>query len=143
MLPRGATPAATVILCGLLSGCAGTVSDAYVIADDPGHVEHVDDSEIGRVTLTEQAAARLEISLAPVVARGRHLEVPETAVFVDPEGTWWVYTSPAPLSYVRHEVEIVRDADGRVLLSHGPRAGTEVVDVGVAELYGVEDAVGH
>lgn len=136
-------PALALLCGGLLGGCAGTVSDAYVIEDDPGQVEHADDSEIGRVTLTEQAAARLGIELTPVVARGRRLVVPATAVFVDPEGTWWVYTSPEPLSYERHEVVIQRDVDGEVLLSQGPAAGTDVVTVGVAELYGVEDAVGH
>lgn len=136
-------PALALLCGGLLSGCAGTVSDAYVIADDPGHVEHADDSEIGRVTLTEQAVARLRIEVTPVAARGRRLVVPATAVFVDPDGRWWVYTSPEPLSYERHEVVILRDVDGQVVLSDGPAAGTDVVSVGVAELYGVEDAVGH
>lgn len=136
-------PALVLVGSGLLGGCAGTVSDAYVVEGDPGQVEHADDSEIGRVTLTEEAVARLGIELTPVASRGRRLVVPATAVFVDPEGSWWVYTSPEPLSYERHEIEIVRDADGQVVLSHGPAAGTGVVTVGVAELYGVEDAVGH
>ena len=143
MLRRATLPAVAALCGALVAGCAGTVSDAYVIADDPGHVEHVDDSGLGKVTLTEEAAARLEIETAPVATRGRHLAVPDTAVFVDPEGAWWVYTSPAELTYVRHEVEIVREVDDQVLLSHGPEPGTDVVTVGVAEIYGVEHEVGH
>ena len=143
MLRRATLPAVAALCGALVAGCAGTVSDAYVIADDPGHVEHVDDSGLGQVTLTEKAAARLRIATAPVATRGRHLEVPDSAVFVDPEGTWWVYTNPSDLTYVRHEVEIVRDLGDRVLLAHGPKPGTDVVTVGVAEIYGVEDEVGH
>lgn len=143
MLRRATPPALAALCAALVAGCAGTVSDAYVISDDPGHVEYVDDSGLGQVTLTEEAAARLRIETVPVATRGRHLEVPATAVFVDPEGTWWVYTSPSDLTYVRQEVEIARDVDGRVLLTRGPDPGTRVVTVGVAEIYGVEDEIGH
>lgn len=143
-MPRQAKLVVTLTLSGaLLCGCAGAVSDAYVIENDPGKVEHVDGSELGKVTLTEPAAKRLSIEVTPVEERGRRLVVPSSAIFVDPDGAWWVYTNPEPLSYVRHEVEIVREADGHVVLSSGPEAGTEVVTVGVPELYGVEAEVGH
>jgi hypothetical protein len=45
--------------------------------------------------------------------------------------------------FVRHEVGLVRDDAGVALLSAGPPAGTPVVTVGVAEVAGVEDEVGH
>lgn len=130
-------------LGAVLGGCGGAITDSYVIEDDPGHVGLVEGSELGRVTLTEAAADRLELTVAPVEKRGRWLVVPRSAVFVDPHGTWWVYTNPSPRSFVRHEVEIVREGRGHAVLSHGPEAGTKVVTVGVAELYGVEEEVGH
>jgi hypothetical protein len=131
------------LTAGLLTSCAATPSDAYVIANDPGSVEHVDGSVSERVILTEAAVERLRVETTPVARAGKRLMVPDTAIFVDPEGDWWVYTSPEPGVYVRHEIAIKGERDGRVLLTAGPRAGTDVVTVGVAELYGIEAEVGH
>lgn len=127
----------------LLGSCAEAPSDAYVIQNDPGHVEHVDGSEVGTVTLDEGAAERLELVTAAVTEKGKWLVVPDAAVFVDPEGVWWVYTAPEPNVYVRHEIGLDHQADGRSMLTSGPPAGTEIVTVGVAELYGIEAEVGH
>lgn len=133
----------TVLGVTLLSACGGAVTDEYVIENDPGHVEHIEGSDLGRVFLTPDAATRLGIETAEVTTSGRQLTVPRTAVFVDPEGVWWVYTSPRPHQFVRHEVRIAREGDDRAFLRSGPSAGTDVVTVGVAELYGVEAEVGH
>jgi hypothetical protein len=126
-----------------LSACAGTTSDAYVIENDPGHVEHVDGSELGRVHLTHAAVKRLRIDTDVVRRTGRHLAVSGNALFVDPDGAWWVYTNPGRGVYVRHEVDLLRHRGDLALLSSGPRAGTVVVTVGVPELYGIEAEVGH
>ena len=131
------------IAAGLITSCAGTPSDAYVIDNDPGSVEHVDGSDIGRVTLTRGAADRLQIETTPVTRAGQHLAVPDEAVFVDPDGVWWVYVNPESGVYVRHEIGIDRHLQGQVLLKSGPKAGTKVVTVGVPELYGIEAEVGH
>jgi hypothetical protein len=135
-----ATAAAAALL---LTSCAGAVSDEYVIENDPGSVEHVEGSDLGRVTLTGAAARRLGIQTAEVTRSRGRLVVPAEAVLVDPDGNWWVYTSPRPRQYIRHAVDIVRETDGRAVLSEGPAVGTEVVTVGVAEVYGVEFEVGH
>lgn len=135
--------AALPITAVLLGSCAEAVSDAYVIEDDPGTVEHVDGSEIGRVTLADGAAERLRVQTSSVSREGRRLVVPQAAVFVDPDGVWWVYTNPEPDVYVRHEVAVEHQRDGLALLSSGPRPGADVVTVGVAELYGIEAEVGH
>lgn len=127
----------------LLASCGGTVvADSYVIEHEPSHLETVEGSH-ARVVLTAPAAQRLGLRTASVELVGDTLTVPSAAVFVDPEGVWWVYTNPEPLVYVRHEIGLVQDDGGRALLSSGPPVGTNVVTVGVAELYGVEDAVGH
>jgi hypothetical protein len=70
------------------------------------------------------------------------LVVPSAAVFVDPEGHWWVYTNPEPLVFVRHEIDLDQQAGGRAYLSKGPPAGTKVVTVGVPELSGIEEGIG-
>lgn len=127
----------------LLTSCATTDSDAYVIEDDPGHVEHVDGSDLGRVHLTPAAARRLHVETTEVRRAGRHLVVRDDALLVDPDGTWWVYTNPVPGVYVRHEVSLAGHRDGQTLLTSGPRSGTAVVTVGVAELYGIEAGIGH
>ena len=136
-----AASAAAVAL--LLTSCAGAVSDEYVIQNDPGSVKHVAGSDLGRVTLTEAAADRLGIRTTEVTRSHGRLAVPVESVFVDPEGSWWVYTSPRPRTYIRQAVDIVRETDGKAVLSKGPAPGTEVVTVGVAEVYGVEFEVGH
>ena len=127
----------------LMAGCAGAVDDSYVIENDPGSVEHVEGTDLSRVTLTKAAVKRLQLETAPVAKTSRGLAVPSSAVFVDPDGAWWVYTNPEPSVYVRHEIQVRQEHNGRTFLADGPAAGVHVVKVGVAELYGVEDEVGH
>lgn len=143
MHKRLASLVALPFAAALLASCASVASDAYVIENDPGNVEHVDGSDIGRVTLSADAADRLRVRTTQVAREGRHLVVPDAAVFVDPNGAWWVFTMPEPGVYVRHEIVLDRQRDGLALLESGPRAGTEVVTAGVAELYGIEAEVGH
>jgi hypothetical protein len=69
--------------------------------------------------------------------------VPYSAVIYGAHGESWVYTSPEPLTYVRHPISIDYVEDQLAVLSDGPPAGTEVVTVGVAELFGAEFEVGH
>lgn len=137
-----ATTAAGACLA-LLAACGGTVSDAYVVENDPGSVEEVAEGEIPRVSVTEGAARRLQIATTAVEPAGDALTVPNTAVFVDTHGIWWVYTNPEPLVFERAEVDIVDEDDTHVVYQSGPEAGTEVVTVGVAELAGIEEDSGH
>jgi hypothetical protein len=69
--------------------------------------------------------------------------VPHSAVIYGAHGESWVYTSPEALTYVRHPITIDYIEDELAVLSDGPPAGTEVVTVGVAELFGTEFEVGH
>jgi cobalt-zinc-cadmium efflux system membrane fusion protein len=55
----------------------------------------------------------------------------------------WVYELTGPGVYVRKRVAVLRVEGDRALLSRGPRAGTTVVAVGAAELYGTEFGAGH
>jgi hypothetical protein len=133
-----------VIAALLLSSCAEAVSDEYVVLNEPGSVEPIEGTDLARVTLDEGAAERLELRTTAVAkSAGGVLVVPSAAVFVDTEGVWWVYTNPEPNVFVRHEIGLERSDGGVAFLSSGPAPGTEVVTVGVPELYGVEAEVDH
>jgi hypothetical protein len=139
----GRQAAGAALLAGLLCSCGAAASDAYVIKDDPGHVEAIPGSDLGLVTLADGAAERLQLRTTEVVAAGKQLVVPSEAVFVDTSGAWWVFTNPEPDHFVRAEIQLVRQQDGKAVLADGPPPGTKVVVVGVAELYGIEQAIGH
>jgi hypothetical protein len=64
--------------------------------------------------------------------------VPYASLLYGPTGETFVYTQTEPLSYVREDVKVDRIDGDRVVLSVGPARGTEVVTIGVAEVYGAE-----
>jgi AcrB/AcrD/AcrF family len=140
-LPRVALPLLATLL---LASCAGSVADAYTIEHEPAHVEPIPGNDhVQKITVEEPAVKRLAIQTAPVRKVADRLVVPSAAVFVDTDGHWWVYTNPEPLVYVRHQVGFDRQVGGRTFLKSGPAVGTQVVTVGVPELAGIEDGVGH
>jgi hypothetical protein len=126
----------------ILTGCGGTISDEYVIEHQPYSLEPVEGEEVLRVTLTEAAVEHVGIETAPVARRGSRLLVPYDAVYLDAHGEFWVYTNPEPLVFVRAPIEIARETSTQAILSDGPPAGTQVVTVGVPELYGSETEFG-
>jgi hypothetical protein len=140
---RPAMAAVPLISALLVSSCGGTVTDKYTIKHEPAHVETVAGSKYPRIVLEESAARRIAVETTPVVKTANTLVVPSAAVFVDPKGVWWVYTSPEPNVFVRHEIRIQRQAGGLAYLTSGPASGTKVATVGVPALSGVEDEVGH
>lgn len=136
---------AAVVLAGPLIGC--TRSSEEPPEAEVAQVEPIDGSDVARVTLTEQAAARLDIETSPVTAaagtpRDRSA-IPYAAVLYDPDGNAWTYTNPEPLVFVRAPISVDRIQDGMALLSSGPSPGTEVVTTGAAELLGTEYEVGE
>src|SRR5680860_120439 len=113
----------------------------------PATVEQVEGSDIARVTLTEKAAERLDIQTtatrsAASVGEPR-LMIPYSSIIYDADGGTWTYTNPEPLVFERAEISIESIDGDRVLLLEGPPAGTQVVVVGAAELFGAEFGVGH
>jgi RND family efflux transporter MFP subunit len=76
--------------------------------------------------------------LLPLRDEGEMLHVRSSAVIHDLHGGAWVYVKSGPLRYSRRRVD-VRFSDGTLsALERGPEAGTPVVVVGAAELYGTE-----
>lgn len=137
--------AAPFLVAGLVAAC----SQAPTPAEDhvpPAEVEAVAGSDISRLTLTERAAERLDIQTAAVAQSAgvaNETSIPYSAILYAPDGVTWIYVSPEPLTYLR-ELVVVDRIEGEVaVLSGGPAVDTEVVTVGVAELYGTEFEVGH
>jgi hypothetical protein len=132
-----------VIIAGLLSACAPEATKAEFVP--PSVLEPIEGSDIQRVLLTEKAAERIDVQLAPIsdkqVNGAERRVVPYAAVIYDLQGATWVYTSPAPLTFVRESITIDFIEGEWAVLTNGPSSGTEVVTVGVAELYGAETGV--
>jgi len=126
----------------MLAACGGSVADEYELKEQPYTLEEIEGQEGIRVVLTESAVEHIGIETEVVERRGANLLVPYGAVYVDADGASWVYTNPEPLVYVRAPIEIVKETSTEALLSDGPPAGTQVVIVGVPELYGAEHEFG-
>lgn len=130
-----------------LAGCNRATSHAE--HEPPAHVEHVEGTEVSRVTLTPKAMERIDLQTGEVrmasVSRSSAARkvVPYAAVLYDADGATWVYTMPEPNTFVRAEVMVDYIEGNLAVLTDGPPAGTQVVTVGGMELFGTEFEVGH
>jgi hypothetical protein len=129
-----------LVLPLLVAACGGSSTDAAV---EPATVEEVGGTELSRVTLTPEAAERLDIQTSAVQGgEGTGMVIPYAALVYSPTGETWAYTNPEGLTFVRQRIVVDRIDGDRVLLSKGPSPGTKVATVGVAELFGAESGVG-
>ena len=134
--PRRLALAGLVVATAALpvAGCTEVETETATVYE-PSTLEPVKgNKDLQRVTFTAEGARRVDLQTASV----RRNVVPYAALIYDPEGKTYVYTSPKPLEYLREEVKVDRIEGDRVLVSRGPPAGTEVVTVGAAEVYGTE-----
>jgi hypothetical protein len=138
-MSRWIVTAFVVLSLPLLAACGGSSESD---ADEPAVVEEIQGTELSRVTLTPEAAERLDIKTAAVAENGGARIVPYSAVVYSPTGETWTYTNPKGLTFVRQRIVVERIDGNRVVLSKGPTAGTKVATVGVAELYGAEAGIG-
>lgn len=135
-----------------LTGCLQeSTADAAEQHHGPAVVEHVDGTDLGRITLTPRAAERLGVQTSPVRTApaassdgaGAATVMPYGALLYDAHGDTWTYTNPAPHVFIRHPITVDRIAGDLAILVAGPPPGTMVVSVGAAELFGTEFDVGH
>jgi hypothetical protein len=130
-----------------LAACGGGADGTAASAEEPATVETVEGSDgLSRITLTAEAAERLDVQTTAVRAVGngaaQRTVIPYSAVLYEPDGDTWTYTSPESLTFVRAPI-VVETIDGEsAVLSQGPPLGTKVVTVGVAELFGAENGIG-
>jgi hypothetical protein len=124
-----------LILASLLSACAPKASSSTKV--DPVKLEPIEGTDFKRVILTEKAAQRLDIQTAEVSG----MSIPYAAVIYDTEGKTWVYTNPAPLTFVRAPIAVDHIDGDQAILAEAFDSGTTVVTLGVSELYGAETGV--
>jgi len=131
-----------LIACLPLTSCKQTSEAAADEDPGPAKIEHLKGDEPTRVTLTEDAAKRLDIQTGTIheeMINGQMRRViPYAAVLYDTEGNTWTYTNPEPLVYVRHRIAVDLIEGEMAVLSDGPGLGTSVVVVGAEELFGSE-----
>ena len=128
--------------CLPLTSCSHAPEAAAAEEGGPAKVEHLVGDQPTRVTLTEEAAKRLDLQTDLVrqqTVRGQsRTTIPYAAVLYDTEGNTWTYVSPGPLVFLRHRI-VVDFIDGDVaVLLEGPAVGSAVVTVGAEELFGSE-----
>lgn len=128
-----------LILAALFLAACGQAAGAE--AAKPAHLEEIEGSEFKLVVLTEKAAERLDIQTAQVSEEQGGLVVPYSTLIYGLNGETWLYTNPEPLTYVRHTIAVDHIEGDLAFLSEGPEPGTEIVTVGVIELYGEESGI--
>jgi hypothetical protein len=108
----------------------------------PAFIEHVDGTDVARLTLVASAIKRLDLKTVATetarVAGRKRLAVPYAAVVYDATGGTWVYTNTKPRTFMRQRITIDRIEGSRAILSTGPASGTRVVTAGAQELWGAE-----
>lgn len=141
-MKRGYLGVALLMLTALgLAACGSAAPKASKI--EPAKVERVGQTDFSRVVLTEEAVRRTAIQTAQVVdGQGAQKVIPYSSVIYDLNGATWAYTSPEPRTFIRQSITVERIDGDKAFLSQGPPAGTAVVSVGAAELYGAEFGVG-
>lgn len=131
-----------LVIAGLLLPACGAPATTEEGGVKPATVEAIPGSDLSKVILTADAAKRADIQTAPVrneQVNGAQREViPYDAVLYDASGNTWTYTSPEPLTFIRHQITVESIEDGQAILSAGPPVGMAVVTVGAAILYGAE-----
>ncbi|HET9964000.1 MAG TPA: hypothetical protein VFQ10_01280, partial [Rubrobacter sp.] len=110
---------------------------------DPAELEPIKGTDVNRVIIDAEGVERAGIQTAPIRQNGQGTVMPHSAVIFDAEGHTYTYTSPEPRTYVRQKIVIDDVVGDSVMLSDGPPAGTEVVTVGAAMVYGSEFEVAH
>jgi hypothetical protein len=129
------------IMTSLLAACApaATAEEEEI---KPVRLEPVEGTDLNHVILTADAAKRLDIQTVPVqeadIQGAQGTVIPYDAVLYEANGNTWVYVSIEPLVFVRQAIVIDHIKGNEAFLLEGPDAGSKVVTLGAAELYGSE-----
>jgi hypothetical protein len=127
-----------VITAGLaLTACETPAEEEG--GEEAAAVEPIKGTDVNRVTLTKEAAETLGIETATIQRVGGRQVVPDAAVVYSPDGKTFTYSSPKPLTYVRHDIAVDHINGTKAVLKSGPPVGSAVVIVGSAELSGLEN----
>jgi len=132
------------LLVGLVAGgllVAGCGQAPSAPKEEAVHVEKLDNG-LSKLTLSQHAALRLGVQTVEVREDGSRTIIPYAAVIYDAQGATWAYAASESLIFQRAPIAVEDITGDEAILSDGPPAGTQVVTVGAAELYGAEIGVG-
>jgi len=136
-----------VILTALTLAACGTNPEVLSERIPAAVVEKVEGLEFNRLILTEKAAQRLGIEIAPIreieVDGTKRIAIPYAAVLYGTNGDTWTYVAADALTFMRQSVEVDYIEDELAILSASLPIDLEVVTVGVSELYGIDTGVGR
>jgi hypothetical protein len=139
-------PAAVLCAVLALAACKTVEEDAPDSGAEPAVVEPVEGSAgLSKVSLSESAVDRIALETVEVSAgdAAAGVEIPYSAVMYDADGGTWAYVEVSPRVYIREAITVAEIRADVASLSAGPPAGTRIVSVGAAELYGAEVGVDH
>ncbi len=140
--PQRRLPLAAAVCAALvfsLPACAAPAAAPAAVGEAPAKVEKNAATGIAKLTLTQRGVDRLELKTGPVTAGpGKNVLLPYGALMYDANGKTWVYTNPEDRVFQRQAVTVAKVESGVVTATAGPPAGTRVVTVGAAELFGAE-----
>ena len=144
---RAACAGLVLITCVVSLPACGQASSGYdyetASHHEPAELKPIKGTDLQRVIFDAEAAERAGVQTAPVRQNGEGKIMPYSALIYTSDGNTYAYASPEPLTYVRQEVKIDRVEGDSVVLSEGPPAGTQVVTVGTAEVYGTDFEIAH
>jgi hypothetical protein len=120
-----------------LAGCSTPPAEATRV-NFPATIEAIEGTDVERITVTDRGAERLGLETVTVETGPSGLQVPYSSLLYDASGQTWVYTNPETLVYIREAVTVDHIDGDLVHLTDGPEAGTSIVTVGAAELFGAE-----
>ena len=127
-----------VLTAGLsLSACETPAEEEA--GEEAATVEPIKGKDVNRVTLTKEAAEQLGIDTTSIRRVGGQEVVPDAAVVYEPGGKTFTYSSPKPLTFIRHDITVDHIDGTQAVLRNGPPVGTAVVTVGSQELSGLEN----
>jgi hypothetical protein len=143
-MPGGLTAiSAVIVVCGLGGlAIAGLTLTSASDLNERGITSYANDQIPLEVEpFIEMSSLMVGLQTAPIreAEVGGRIQkvVPSAAVLYGLNSETWVYTNPEPLVFVRQPI-IISHIEGDVgVLLDGPPVGTQVVTVGVAELFGV------
>lgn len=131
----------TVLVSVIILGACGSTPEKSG-HEQPYELEQIAGTDINRIILTQRAEERLGIEVETLERGNNGMEIPYAAIVYDVNGATWVYVRTNTLTYERTSVTVDRIEDATAILTDGPDLGTEIVTVGVAELYGTDTGVG-
>jgi len=124
-----------------VTACAKTGGEEEV-SNRGATLDSVPGSDVGAVTLTKIAEQRIDLKTVAIEQAANGMQIPYAALLYDPEGKTWTFVKIGDRTFQRQPVTVDHIAGDTAFLTDGPKAGSEVVVIGAAELYGVEEGVG-